>query len=226
MKSELILVIEDDPRIRNFLKPALVSQGYVYEEACLAETGLSLAKSLHPALVLLDLGLPDYDGLELIPSLKNLCGIVVISARGQEAEKVKALELGADDYLTKPFGLAELLARIKVTLRHRGLAELPGQDIKHFGMLTIDTSLRRVFLETEEVHLSPIEYRLLLVLARSPGKILTHSFLLEQVWGRFSQEYSHYVRITMAKLRKKLEKNPLEPRFIFTETGVGYRFFQ
>jgi len=226
-RNPLILVIEDDPAIRRFLKTGLEAQGYRFEQAGSGDTGIALIFSLQPDVVLLDLGLPDMEGSQVIQEVrvKTDVPILVLSARDQEKEKIQALELGADDYITKPFGIGELLARIKVSLRHRLDSEQVLPQVA-FGNLKLDISARRVFLDQEEVHLTPLEYKLLLILTQHPGKILTHSFLLEKVWGNLSNEQSHYVRIYMASLRKKLEKDPTAPRFIFTETGVGYRFFE
>jgi len=227
-KEPLILVVDDEPAIRAFLRSSLAARGWASEEAATAETGLTLALSLNPDLVLLDLGLPDLDGVEVITRLRKTSRvpIVVLSARDQERDKVEALNAGADDYLTKPFGLDELTARIKVALRHRSGPASPDGPTQTFGPMTWDPAARRVFVAGEEVHLTPVEYRLLVVLAQSPGRILTHSRLLQEVWGLASLDSVHYVRIAMASLRKKLEHDPGNPRFIHTEVGTGYRFFE
>ena len=225
-KEPLILIVDDEAPIRAFLKTNLTQRGYACAEAATAEMALTLAASLHPDLVLLDLGLPDLDGQQVVVKLRRAgeVPIIVVSARDQESEKVKALEAGADDYLNKPFGLEELAARIKVVLRRVGVAS--GDTPKTFGALTWDPAAHRVFVGGQEAHLTPVEYRLLGVLASHPGRILTHGKLLEQVWGLHSNEFVHYVRIAMAGLRKKLEPDPSNPQFIHTEAGTGYRFFE
>ncbi len=219
-KEPLILVVDDEPSIRAFLRASLTSWGYACEEAATADTALSLAASLHPDLVLLDLGLPDLDGKEVAERLRGT-PVIVLSARDQEQEKVAALDAGADDYLTKPFGLDELGARIRAALRRRSPAM---RGPVEFGGLTWDPDARRVFLDGAEVHLTPVEYRLFTVLASNPGRILTHGRLLQDVWGLSSLESAHYVRIAMAALRKKLERGQEQPGFIRTEVGTGYRF--
>lgn len=227
-KEPLILIVDDEASIRAFLKTNLTARGYICEEAATAEMGLTLAASLNPDLVLLDLGLPDLDGQEVVLRLRKISQvrIVIISARSQEAEKVLALEAGADDYVAKPFGLDELAARIKVVLRRRIGLELSAEPTRTFGDLVWDTVARRVFLAGQEVHLTPVEYRLWTVLAGNPGRILTHRRLLEEVWGLKSTEFLHYVRVAMVGLRKKLEPDPGTARFIHTEAGTGYRFFE
>jgi two-component system KDP operon response regulator KdpE len=225
-KEPLILGIEDEPDLRAFLKSTLEGRGYAWAEAPTAEGGISLALSLRPDLVLLDLGLPDRDGMDILTLLGNLAPVVVLSARGREADKVAALEAGADDYLTKPFGPDELLARIKVVLRRAGTPVAAEAEVLTFDDLTWDRSGRRVFLAGEEIHLTPVEYRLFGVLALRPGRILTHSWLLREVWGRESPDLLHYVRIAVAGLRKKLEPHSASTRFLHTEVGVGYRFFE
>jgi two-component system KDP operon response regulator KdpE len=219
-KEPLILIVDDEPPIRAFLRAALTGWGYACEEASTADAALSLAASLHPDLVLLDLGLPDLDGKEVAERLRGT-PIIVLSARDQEQEKVAALDAGADDYLTKPFGLDELGARIRASLRRRAPAV---RGPLRFGALTWDVDARRVFLEGTEAHLTPVEYRLFAVLASHPGRILTHGRLLQDVWGLSSLESAHYVRVAMAALRKKLERAPGQPGFIRTEVGTGYRF--
>lgn len=229
-KEPLILIVDDEASIRTFLKTTLVARGYVCEEVSTAEMGLTLAASLHPDLILLDLGLPDLDGQEVMLRIRRTSQvpIIVISARDQEAEKVRALEAGADDYVGKPFGLDELAARIRVALRHRSGAATGAEKEGPvaFGNLVWDTSTRRVFLSGAEVHLTPLEYRLLSVLASNPGRIMTHRRLLEAVWGLTSTEFLYYVRVAMVGLRKKLEPVAGSTRFIHTEAGTGYRFFE
>jgi two-component system KDP operon response regulator KdpE len=227
-KEPLILIVDDEAAIRTFLRSHLADRGYSCEEAATAEMGLTLAASLNPDLILLDLGLPDLDGQEVVLRLRQASQvpIIVISARDREAEKVRALEAGADDYVSKPFGLDELAARVRVALRHRSGSRPLGDAPQSFGDLVWDPQARRVFLAGSEVHLTPVEYRLLTVLAGNAGRILTHRKLLEDVWGLRSAEHLHYVRIAMVGLRKKLEPQPGRPRFIHTESGTGYRFFE
>lgn len=223
----LILIIEDERPIRNFLRSALQTQSYRVLEAEKGREGLSLAASYVPDVVLLDLGLPDMDGIEVIKELRAWfeAPILILSARGQERDKIAALDAGADDYLTKPFGVGELLARIRVALRNRVRKEMEkaGETVFSVGGLKVDLEARRVFVEGEEVHLTPIEFKLLAVLVKNAGKVVTHMHLLREVWGPASADQLHYVRIYMAGLRKKLEKDPARPRYLLTEVGVGYR---
>jgi two-component system KDP operon response regulator KdpE len=224
----IILVIEDDPPIRRFLRASLASRDYEVVEAATGKEALLLAAQQPPELVILDLGLPDVDGVEVIRRLRDWTAvpIVIVSARGQEKDKVAALDAGADDYLTKPFGVGELLARMRVALRHAAtLADGKGQESSQFaaGELKVDLAARRVFVGEREVHLTPIEYRLLTTLARHAGKVLTHRFLMKEVWGPTYVEQTHYLRIFMANLRRKIEADPARPRYLVTEQGVGYR---
>ncbi len=226
--SPLLLLIEDEKPIRNFLKASLSTQGYRLLEVETGREGVAMAASHVPDLILLDLGLPDMDGLIAIKEIRSWSAIpiIVISARGQERDKVAALDAGADDYLTKPFGTGELLARIRVAMRHgAAIPAKTAQEVNVFevGDLRVDLEARRVFLGEEEIHLTPIEYKLLVVMAKHSGKVLTHNFLLREVWGPGSGDQNHYVRIYMAGLRRKIEKEPAKPRYIFTEVGVGYR---
>jgi len=221
----LVLVIEDEPQMLRFLRPALQGHGYRMVEASTGRDGLTQASTRSPDVVLLDLGLPDIDGLEVTRRLREWTQvpIIVISARGREDDKVAALDVGADDYVTKPFGVRELLARLRVALRHT--ARSGGTDSARLtlGPLDIDLEKRRVSRDGAVVHLTPIEYRLLTELARNAGKVLTHSHLLRQVWGPGYAQQSHYLRVYMAQLRRKLEADPARPRFLVTEAGVGYR---
>ena len=223
--APLVLVIEDEPQMLRFLRPALEGHGYRMIEARSGRDGLTEAATRSPDVVLLDLGLPDLDGLAVTARLREWTQtpIVVISARGREEDKVAALDAGADDYVTKPFGVPELLARLRVALRHAARAD--GAEAPRFtiGDLEIDLEKRRVLRAGEAVHLTPIEYRLLAELARHAGKVLTHSHLLKQVWGPASAQQSHYLRVYMAQLRRKLEEDPARPRILLTELGVGYR---
>jgi two-component system, OmpR family, KDP operon response regulator KdpE len=219
-----ILVVDDEQSMRRFLRVSLENAGYRVFEAENGETGLSLAASKNPDLVLLDLGLPDQDGLTVTARLREWAKvpIIVISARGREEDKVTALDQGADDYLTKPFGVGELLARIRVALRRATTTEAGTPEFS-LGELRVDLSRRQVFLKGEEVHLTPIEYKLLSLLIQNAGRVLTHRQLLREVWGPNSVEHTHYLRVYMGQLRHKLEENPSRPAYITTEPGVGYR---
>ena len=223
----LVLVIEDEPQMMRFLRPALQGHGYRMVEATSGRAGITEAATRSPDLVLLDLGLPDIDGLEVTRRLRewSQVPIVVVSARGQEDDKVAALDAGADDYVTKPFGVRELLARLRVALR-RTARTAPGEPRLTLGDLEIDLDLRRVSKAGEAVHLTPIEYRLVAELARNLGRVLTHSHLLRQVWGPGHAQDSHYLRVYMTQLRRKLEADPARPRFLITEAGVGYRLVE
>jgi two-component system, OmpR family, KDP operon response regulator KdpE len=222
----LVLVVEDEPQMRRFLRATLAAHGYRLVEAASAAEASLVANSHNPALVLLDLGLPDGDGIELTRKLRGVIEvpIIVISARGREEDKVNALDAGADDYLTKPFGVGELLARMRVALRHaqRGDAA-PSPAALELGALRIDFARREVTRDGQPVHLTPTEYELLALLARNAGKVLTHRQILKHVWGPSQTEHTHYVRVHMAELRKKIEPVPARPKLIVTEPGVGYR---
>ena len=220
-----ILVIEDEPQIRRFVRAALDGEGFHVFEAETAKQGLSEAATRLPDLVILDLGLPDSDGMDLLRDLRNWSKVpvVVLSARTEEQDKIAALDLGADDYLIKPFGVGELLARIRAALRRSATA---GEDLPQvsFGDVKLDLSARNVTRAGETVHLTAIEYRLLAFLASHTGKVLTHRQILREVWGPSHSDASHYLRIYMSHLRQKLEVDPAQPRHLLTETGVGYRF--
>jgi len=221
-----VLVIEDEQPVRRFLRLCLEGEGFRMLEAATAEDGLLAAAQRAPDLVLLDLGLPDRDGLEVLQRLRewSQMPIIVLSARGAEAQKVAALDAGADDYLVKPFGVSELLARIRVSLRHTARVQ-SGADASVFevGPLRVDLGRRRVTVDASEVHLTRIEYRMLMTLVRNAGKVVTHRQLLQAVWGPGHEDQTHYLRVHMTHLRRKLESDPLRPRFITTEPGVGYR---
>jgi two-component system KDP operon response regulator KdpE len=223
----LVLLIEDEIQMRRFLKVALESDGYRFVEVGTAGEGLSQAAARNPDVVLLDLGLPDMDGLEFIRRFRewSRVPVIVISAREQESDKVRALDSGADDYLTKPFGVGELLARVRVAVRHAEM-RASGREESAFEAddLRIDFTKRQVFLEAAEIHLTPLEYKLLLVLVRNAGKVITHRQLLKEVWGPSYVEHTQYLRVYMTQLRHKLEKDPARPRFLINEPGVGYRF--
>ncbi len=224
----LILVVEDEAPIRSFLRAALAANGYRLVEAETGRQALIAITSQLPDAVVLDLGLPDMDGLQLIDEVRAWSQVpfVVLSARDQERQKVEALDRGADDYLTKPFGMDELLARLRVALRHHArLIALGADDAAQFsnGDLRIDLAARQVHVRGQEVHLTPTEYRLLTVLVKHAGKVLTHGALLREVWGPGYAAELHYLRVHMAKLRQKIEAEPARPRLLLTEQGVGYR---
>ncbi len=223
----MILLIEDEPQMRRFLRITLQGHGYRLFEATAGEEGLIQAATRNPDVILLDLGLPDIDGLEVTRRLRewSQIPIIVLSAREQEDDKIKALDAGADDYLTKPFGAGELLARIRVALRRQMAMQYNDSDEPVFALdnLKVDLAKRQVFLDDKEVHLTPIEYRLLSVLIKHAGKVITHSQLLKEVWGAAYVNQTHYLRIYMAQLRHKLEADPARPRFFINEPGIGYR---
>ncbi|MCE5309009.1 MAG: response regulator [Acidobacteriales bacterium] len=221
-----ILVIEDDPQIRRFLRAALIAEQYRYHEALTAQEGLAQTAARQPDLVLLDLGLPDRDGLEVIRNVRewSRVPIVVLSARGQEKDKIQALDEGADDYVSKPFAVGELLARIRATLRRSAPAgDQVAGTVFRTGEIEVDLDKRLVLVQGKEVHLTPIEYRLLQTLIRHAGKVLTQRQLLSEVWGPNHTEEAQYLRVYMAQLRRKLETEPARPRHLLTEPGVGYR---
>jgi two-component system KDP operon response regulator KdpE len=224
--ERVVLVIEDEPQVVRFLKASLSSHGFRILDAPTGQMGLVEASARVPDLILLDLGLPDMDGVDVSRRLREWTSvpIIVLSARGQERDKIEALDAGADDYLTKPFGIGELLARIRVALRHADrLGE--GTDSSEFsvGDLFVDLGARRVIAHGVEVHLTPIEYRLLAILVKNAGKVVTQRQLLKEVWGPSAVEHSHYLRVYMGQLRHKLETEPARPRWLITEPGVGYR---
>lgn len=223
---QVILVIEDEPPVQKFLRVALEAQGYAVTLASRAEEGLRHAAMARPELVVLDLGLPDLDGIEVIKQLREWSAIpiIVISARGKEQDKVAALDSGADDYLTKPFGVGELLARVRVALRHSAAVNQDtGDPVFQTGELRVDLARREVTIARQIVHLTPNEFRLLSVLIKHAGKVLTHRQLLNEVWGPGSGNEKHYLRVYMNQLRQKIETDPARPQYLLTETGVGYR---
>jgi two-component system KDP operon response regulator KdpE len=226
MAEPVVVVIEDEPQIRRFLRAALTGQGYRLFEADTGEDGLIEAASRQPDVVILDLGLPDIDGLEVIRRLREWSAvpIIVLSARGHERDKVAALDVGADDYLSKPFGVEELLARMRVALRHHARVDRESTESTFtVGEIQIDLARRRVLVRGAEVHLTPIEYRLLATLVRHAGRVITHRQLLREVWGPNAEDQAHYLRVYMAHLRRKLEIDSARPRYLSTEPGVGYR---
>lgn len=221
----VVLIVEDEPQIRRFVRAALEAEQCLVHEADSAARGLVEAGTRKPDLLVLDLGLPDRDGVDLVRDLRVWSGmpILVLSARSGEQDKVAALDAGADDYLTKPFGIPELLARVRALLRraHRGGDAPP---VISFGEVRVDLAQRSVLRAGEPVHLTPIEYRLLCLLLANAGRVLTHRQLLREVWGPSHVEHAHYLRVYMAGLRRKLEADPALPQHLRTETGVGYRF--
>jgi two-component system KDP operon response regulator KdpE len=224
--SSTLVVIEDDPQIRRFLRSGLSAEPFRIFEAETGRAGLVEAATRKPDLVIVDLGLPDIDGVEVVAELREWYTrpIIILSARSNEQEKIKALDAGADDYLTKPFGIGELLARIRAALRRAARdAGVAAEEAIEFGEVRVDLAARRVQRAGSDVHLTPNEYRLLAALVRHAGKVCTHRQLLADVWGPSHVEHGHYLRIYMAQLRHKLEVDPTNPRFLRTEAGVGYR---
>jgi two-component system KDP operon response regulator KdpE len=221
----LVLVIEDEEPIRRFLRAALSARGYRVAEAGRGDAGLRMAADQPPDIVILDLGLPDLDGQEVLRQLREWYRkpVIVLSARDQEQQKIESLDAGADDYVTKPFGVGELLARMRTALRHAHpeTAEAPVIEI---GNIRLDLASRIVIRACEEIHLTPLEYKLLALFMRHAGKVLTHRFLLREVWGPHDTHETHYLRVFVATLRRKIEIDPAQPRYILTEQGVGYRF--
>jgi two-component system, OmpR family, KDP operon response regulator KdpE len=226
MPDPVVVLIEDELQIRRFLRATLAGQGYRLFEATTGADGLIEIASRQPDVVIVDLGLPDMDGLDVIRRLREWTAVpvIVLSARGQERDKVTALDAGADDYVSKPFGAGELLARIRVALRHTAGASHEGEEAAFkVGDLEVDQLRRHVTLRGAEIKLTPIEYKLLTTLVRHAGKVVTHQQLLREVWGPSHDDQAHYVRVYMAHLRHKLESEPARPRYLLTEPGVGYR---
>lgn len=226
MTNPVIVIIEDDPAIRLFLRTGLRAHDFKVFEADTGRQGIIEAGVRKPDLIIVDLGLPDMDGVDVIKAIREWSArpLIVLSARGAEQQKIEALDAGADDYLTKPFGLGELLARIRVVLRRA--VSGPAQDMDGVfstGELKVDLPKRQVFVGGNEVHLTPIQYRLLSLLVKNAGKVLTHQYILKEVWGPSYKDNSHYPRIYMSQLRQKLEADPTQPRYLLTESGVGYR---
>ncbi|MBO3761623.1 response regulator [Ciceribacter sp. L1K22] len=224
MNQSRILVVDDEPQIQRFLKPSLTAAGYDVIEASTGAEALKAVATQAPDIVILDLGLPDMDGKEVIASLRGWSDIpiVILSARDRESEKIAALDLGADDYVEKPFGIGELTARIRTALRHRGRDDaIP--TVMEIDGLTIDPIKRNVSREGETVHLTPKEYDLLLLLSRHVGRVVTHRTLLTSVWGPAHGDDLHYLRVFIGQLRQKIERDPTQPRIVRTEPGVGYR---
>ena len=220
-----VLIVEDEQAIRRFLRTALEADGLRVYEAETLQRGLLEAATRKPDLIILDLGLPDGDGIDFIRDLRQWSAIpvIVLSARSEESDKIAALDAGADDYLSKPFGIGELQARLRVALRRHASGASP-EPVVHFSNVKVDIAARLVHRGDEEINLTPIEFRLLAVLLNNAGKVLTQRHLLNQVWGPNAVEHSHYLRIYMGHLRQKLELDPARPRHFLTETGIGYRF--
>ncbi|KUO73418.1 MAG: XRE family transcriptional regulator [Clostridia bacterium BRH_c25] len=224
----LILVVEDEKPISNFICISLEAQGYKCIDTQSGKAAISLVSSHNPDIIVIDLGLPDIDGLDVIAEVRPVtkAAIIVVSARGHEREKVEALDSGADDYLTKPFSVAELLARIRVALRHSNQSSQYENDspaVFLIGELKIDFEKRRVLISDDEIHLTPIEYKLMALMAKYAGRVLTHKFILNEIWGTYSGNDTQSLRVFMANIRRKIEMDPAQPRYILTEVGVGYR---
>ena len=222
-----ILLIEDDKSISGFITTSLERNGYRVTSALNGKEGLSLAASLCPDVILLDLGLPDIDGCEILKQIRSWNSnipIIILSARTKEQDKVSALDLGADDYLTKPFGTAELMARIRTSMRHRHPAS-PDRVYRALD-LEINFEKRLIRLEGKEVHLTQIEYQLLTLLAENSGRVLTYIYLMNAIWGPYMDSNNQILRVNMANIRRKIEKNPAQPQYVFTEIGIGYRMLE
>ena len=225
MTEPVVVVIEDETEIRRFLRVTLHAQSYRLFEATTGADGLVEVATRQPDLVILDLGLPDIDGLDVIRKLREWSSvpIIVLSARGGERDKVLALDAGADDYIEKPFGTEELLARVRVALRHAAGGPREKDALFTVADLAVDQARRVVKIDGQEVHLTPIEYKILTVLVHHAGKVLTHRQLLREVWGPTHVEHAHYLRVYMGQLRRKIERDSAQPRYLLTEPGVGYR---
>jgi two-component system KDP operon response regulator KdpE len=225
MTETTIVIIEDEPEIRNFLKTTLLSHKFKPVFAETANAGIKFIDLHTPEIIILDLGLPDMDGLDVIKAVRQWTQIpiLVLSARGREKDKVSALELGADDYLTKPFGIGELLARLKVIQRHSRQIIALNAPVFINGDMRIDLDKREVFVGAKAIELTPTEYKMLCVLAKHVGKVVTYQQLLREVWGKNAEENNHYLRIYAQHLRRKLADNPMLPKYIMTEAGIGYR---
>lgn len=221
-----VLIIEDDKSISSFIAASLDGNGYKSTITTTGKEGLSLAASLCPDIILLDLGLPDMDGAELLKQLRSWSStpIIIISARTREQDKVEMLDLGADDYITKPFGTSELMARIRTSLRHARLT-MPGHIYRAKG-LEIDFDKRRIRLNGEEVHVTQIEYQLLSLLAEHSGQVLTYRSIMNVIWGPYMDDNNQILRVNMANIRRKIEQKPAQPEYIFTEIGIGYRILE
>ena len=231
MNKSKILVIEDDPAITNLIRTTLDTQDYQYHTARTGSAGLMDAVAYNADVIILDLGLPDMDGVEIIRKIRgwSTVPIIVVSARSEDSDKVEALDAGADDYLTKPFSIDELLARLRAALRRRQLDDTglaPQESVYRNGNLSIDYAAGCVYRDDREIHLTPIEYKLLCVLAKNTGKVLTHNYILKEVWGNAFSADASSLRVFMATLRKKIEENPATPQYILTHIGVVYRMIR
>ncbi len=231
MNKSKILVIEDDPAITNLIRTTLDTQDYQYHTARTGSAGLMDAVAYNADVIILDLGLPDMDGVEIIRKIRgwSTVPIIVVSARSEDSDKVEALDAGADDYLTKPFSIDELLARLRAALRRRQLDDTglaPQESVYRNGNLSIDYAAGCVYRDDREIHLTPIEYKLLCVLAKNTGKVLTHNYILKEVWGNAFSADASSLRVFMATLRKKIEENPATPQYIQTHIGVGYQMIR
>ena len=226
MNETRILVIEDDKTIQNFMKISLKTRGYAAILADNGLSGISLFYADHPDLILLDLGLPDIDGMEVLRQVRQESNvpIIVVSARGQEREKISALDEGADDSVTKPFSAEELLARIRVGLRHKNAVQGAREQEFCLDYFRLDPARRKVYVHDQEVHLTPLEYKMVILLVNNSGKVLTHHYIQQEVWGYETTDDYQSLRVFMANIRRKIEDNTAKPRFILTEVGVGYRF--
>lgn len=225
--KQYILVVEDDKPIRNFITTSLKAQGFNYIETEKGMEAIALSMSHKPDLIILDLGLPDIDGIEVVKKIRewSKVPIIIVSARENERQKIEALDKGADDYLTKPFGIGELLARIRVSLRHSAISNNENESTGIFNVngLVVDFDKRKVTINNEEIHLTPIEYKIMALLCKYSGKVLTHNFIIKEIWVSSTGSETQSLRVFMASLRRKIEKNPADPQYIFTEVGVGYR---
>lgn len=228
MMEMLFLIVEDDKQIRKFINFSLRSQGYNCVDAASGKEAMMVISTQNPAAIILDLGLPDMDGIDIIRQVRDFSNIpiIVVSARDQDNEKVEALDAGADDYLTKPFSIRELLARIRVVFRHSNdtKKEEISTIIYKVADLEVDLEKHKVLLEGKSIHFTPMEYNVLTLLIKNSGKVLTHKYILKEVWESYLDSDVQSLRVFMANIRRKLEKNPAKPRYIFTEVGIGYRF--
>lgn len=226
MIDPLLLIVEDDKQIRNFINFSLTSQGYECIEASTGKEAINIIATHNLSAIILDLGLPDMSGMEIIRKVRGFADIpiIIVSAHDQDHDKVEALDAGADDYLTKPFSIKELLARIRVIFRHFDVTKKDIPTIYRVGDLEIDMEKHKVSLEGREIHFTPMEYAVLTLLVKNAGKVLTHKYILKEVWGSDLESDMQSVRVFMANIRRKLESNPTKPRYILTEVGIGYRF--
>lgn len=223
----LILVVEDDSPISKFIKVSLEAQHYKCIDTNLGSNAISIVYSANPDIIILDLGLPDMDGIDVIKQIREntKAKIIVVSARGRERDKVQALDMGADDYLTKPFSISELLARVRVGLRNLDISnnEVEEKTIFKLRDLEIDYEKRKVFVRGENIHLTPIEYKIIVLMSKYSGRVLTHKFIIKEIWGRYLENETQSLRVFMASIRRKIEKDPAQPEYIITEMGIGYR---